>query len=502
MSSKAIKLVKGSALRIIQFAFTVIISLIMMPFVIHSLGDKMYGMWILVGSFLGYYGLLNFGLSSAVQRYISKAIGEKNYDEINKIVNTSLLLFIILGLIALVISIITAVIVPILIKNITDVNMFRKIMLIVGVSFVIGFPMRVFLAIFEANLRYDICAAIELMKLFTRTALIILFLKMGYGIIALALITFSVSMFEYLSQYYLVKKLYSNIVYSRKYIEISKMKMLFEYSKYSFIAQLADILRFKVDNLVIVIFMGLSQITLYSIAARIIKYFMELIMASVGMLTPVFSQYDGMGDYGSIRDKFIFMTKISSYISIFIGGTLIIFGKAFIERWMGIDYLDGYPLLIVLVVPIMIALMQSPSIQLLYGISKHKFFAISNSIEGIANLIISLLLVRKYGLIGVALGTAIPMIFIKLFVQPIYTCKAIKLDLWKYYFGVMIPVILKSSFVIISFWYLFRVYIHPSYLSLLALIVCEVLCFTVIIYFIGFQINERNSFKSLIKKNN
>jgi len=70
----------------------------------------------------------------------------------------------------------------------------------------------------------------------------------------------------------------------------------------------------------------------------------------------------------------------------------------------------------------LLGLAQSPSVQLLFGISKHKFFAWFNSIEGGANLILSILLARKYGILGVALGTMIPMLMTKLIIQPIYVC--------------------------------------------------------------------------------
>ena len=81
----------------------------------------------------------------------------------------------------------------------------------------------------------------------------------------------------------------------------------------------------------------------------------------------------------------------------------------------------------------MTALCQTPSLQLLYGISKHGLFAAFNSLEGVANLVLSILLVRHLGLLGVALGTMIPMAFTKLFVQPWYFCRVMHFDLWEYY---------------------------------------------------------------------
>lgn len=501
MSSKARTLVKSSILRIFEFFANAIVGIIMMPFIIHSLGDKMYGLWIFVGSFLGYYGLMDFGLNSAVQRFISRAIGISDHKEINKVINTSLFIFIIIGLVALIISFGVAFIVPLLIKNITESELFRKVILILGLNFAIGFPLRVFSGILYANLRQDISAIIELIKLAVRTILIIVSLNMGYGIMALAWITFAMDIGGYLVKYFLTKKLYKYIHLSRSLIDKTKIKPLFSYSVFTFISQIADQLRFNLDNLIIVTFIGLSSVTLYSIGSRLIRYFSELIGAAVGMLSPVFSQYEGSNNYQLIREKFILTTKISSYLSIMISGILIIFSQVFIKIWMGEDYLSAYSIVLILCIPITFSLMQTPTIQLLFGISKHKFFAISNTIEGIANLILSLLLVKKFGIIGVALGTAIPMIITKLFIQPIYTCLIIKLDIRKYYWENIILVVIKASAIYFVIWYSLRTLLlnRQTYFTLLILISYALILYSISIFIFGFSRNERNYFKKIFK---
>ena len=496
MSTMSKLLFRGSILRIISFFAAAITGLLLMPFIIHSLGDKIYGLWLFVGSFLGFYGLLDLGLNSAMQRYASRAIGGKNFDEVNKIVNISLLIFCILGILALSVSFGAAFFVPLLIKNITDVDTFRRIMIILGINSAISFPMLVFSGILSTNIRYDLSVSIEILKLIIRTLLIVILLKLGYGIMALALITLIVNIIGYIIQYVLVKQFYKYVKFSIKFIDKSKVKTLFGYSFNTFIAQITDQLKFNIDNLVITAFLGLNYVTTYAIGVRLIRYFGRFIRAAIGIVMPVFSQDEAKGDYKAIREKFILMTKLSSYLSLSVGGTLIIFGKSFIERWVGIKYSESYIILMIFVVPAIIALMQNPSIQLLYGISKNRFYAIANSIEGISNLILSLILVRRFGIVGVALGTAIPALLIKVLAQPIYTCLAIKLSIKKFYLSVLLPAVIKSSIVFFVYWYLIKSFILPKYLNLIILISLGFIVFFVIIFFIGFNGQERKYFKT------
>ncbi len=498
MSSKAKALTKGSALGMIDFFANAIVGLVITPFIIHSLGDRMYGLWMIVGSFLGFYGMFDFGLVSAVQRYISKAVGNKDHEEINKVVNTSMFLFLIIGLVVLLITIIIVLFAAIFLKNISEINLFRQIIMTLGISVAVGFPMRVFSAILISNIRYDIYTSVELSKLFIRTVLVVVSLRAGYGILSLALITFGVEAIGYIVKFILVKTMFNYIILSKMLIDRTKIKSLFKYSVVTFTIQISDRLRSGVDNFVIAAFLGLSFITPYSIAFNLKQYLGKFITSAIGLTMPIFSQYEAKGDYKSIREKFMFITKLSSYLSIFIGGTLIIFGQPFIERWVGKEYLSSYPVLVVLLIPSIIASMQSPSVQLLYGISKHNFYAVSNTIEGVANFILSIILVKKLGIIGVAIGTAIPMIVVKLFIQPVYTCRLIKLSVYKYYFELIMPIILKSCGILLTFWFVFKSFIMPNYLHLLIFATCEFILFTTIVYLTGLNNIERGYFRKAI----
>lgn len=498
MSSKAKNLVHSSILGMCNFFITTIAGIFLMPFIIHSLGDRMYGLWIIVGSILGFYGLFDFGLVFAVQRYISRAIGKGDHNEANKFINTSLALYSIVGLSVLFLLVIISILAPLFIKHFAEINLFRKIIIILGINVVIGFPMRVFSGVLISHIRYDLYTSIEIIKTILRTILVIIFLKMGYGILALALITSGLEISGYLIKFIIVKAMFRYIILSKNLIDKALLKPFFKYSSISFLIQIADQFGSKISNFVIVGFMGLNFVTVYAIAASLIRYFMNFISSTVGLMMPVFSQYEGRGDHISIRQKYILLVKISSYLSILIGGTLILFGRIFIERWMGKEYLSAYPLLIILVIPTIFALMQGPAWGLLYGISKHKFYAVVNTVEVITNLILSFIFVRKFGLIGVALGSAIPMMIIRLFIQPSYICKVIELKTYKFYFEIMMPIILKSLFILFAFWLIFKGFIMPTYLSLITLVSCVSLLFSIIVFFIGFNYEERKYFKKVI----
>src|SRR5260370_19642730 len=56
------------------------VGLLLTPFVLHHLGDEAFGLWVLVVTLAGYYGLFDLGVGSAVLRYVAhrRALGPKH----------------------------------------------------------------------------------------------------------------------------------------------------------------------------------------------------------------------------------------------------------------------------------------------------------------------------------------------------------------------------------------------------------------------------------------
>lgn len=497
--SKAKRLVAGALLGIINFFAITIVSLFMMPFLIHNLGDRMYGLWLLFGSFFGFYGLLDLGLGGAVGRYMSRAIGTKDYEEVNKVFNSSLVVFSLIGCVALLISIGISCFGHVFLKDPVEAELFRKIILMTGFGLAVSFPMRSFWALFASHLRYDLSIYIDLVKLAVRTGLIVFFLSRGYGLLTFAAIMFVTDVGGYVANFFVSLKVAPYIEFSKKHVHLSHIRKLFGYSVYSFISKIAGNIKFNIDNFVIAGFLGLGSVTVYSIASRLINYYMQFLSNTVGILTPVFSQYEGQNNFDAIREKLFFMTKISGYIACLIGSLMIIFGKVFIQRWVGVEYLQAYKIMLILLVPILLALIQSPSGQVLYGISKHKFLAVVNVVEAVCNLILSLILVQRYGLFGVALGTAIPLFIVTVFIKPVYVCKVLKISLWKYV-GEIFKVLCVSLIVCVGLATVLNRFIMPKYLMIFALGVIFTLVYGGIIFFVGFSKDERLIFLKLLPK--
>jgi O-antigen/teichoic acid export membrane protein len=494
MAGLAAKLIRGSFFRVLNPVLNIVVGLFMIPFVIGSIGDRWYGLWILVAHLVGYYGFLELGISTANERFIARALGQQDDDEIGRVFNSSLFLFTIVGFFSLLISIIIALISSRFVHDPAEIPIFRGVILLIGIDMAISFPARAFFGFLYAHVRYDIVNIFGISKLLVRTALFVYFLSRGFGIISMAIITLGVDIMQYsITALYTLKKHPSARL---KFFYYSKetIRTLLGYSIYSFISNVAKQLRFHISSFVITAFLGLALVPHFNIGARIAGYYLLVITNAVALMKPVFSSLEGRGDFDQIRDKYIFTVKLNTIFSVFIGGSLLIYGKAFIARWMGADYMDSWDVLLVLTIGMIFNTIQITPVTLLYGISKHKFYSIVMVIEGVANILLSIILIRKYGIVGVAFGTTIPMLITSILIIPVYTNRVINMKLATY-LKVVLSGILFGGIVHVCSWLLIRNYIVSSYSRILLLGLATSTVFIILSGFILLTRAERRYFK-------
>ncbi len=433
MSKIAKQLLKGSVWRISSLVASILVGLYLMPFVIHAIGDRWYGMWTLIGSLMGYYTVLDLGLQSATQRFLALARGQNKADELNTIVATSVVMMSVAGLVAILISVAVSFTAPLFFDDALEVQAFRHVILILGVSVALTFVGSVFTATVTAHLRYDLASMVNIGALVVRATLVICFIGNGCGVVALAIITLSTNVLGTIATVWMAWKLLGRPQLSIMNFKRDRIRPLLNFGIYAFVSRIAYIFRFQIDSLVIATFLNLALVTHYAIAAALANYFQQLMIRALGIMTPVFARHHGSGDQERLQSNFLQATRFSVVFSTMVAGGILIFSDPFIKRWMGDEYSDAWWPLVFLISSLLFAVMQIPSTNMLYALAKHKFHAIMNVLEGAANLTLSIILVQAYGLVGVALGTAIPLLATRLFVYPQYTCRKIGLPVTLYY---------------------------------------------------------------------
>jgi O-antigen/teichoic acid export membrane protein len=416
-----------------SYLVTAVVGFVLAPIVVHSLGDTGYGLWTLVLSMTGYFGLLDLGIRSSVGRFVTRYMALN--DEANVIRTTSTAFFILFaaGVIA---WLATGVIAMFFFDRVgvdpSYVEAGRTALLITGLNMGCILPLSIFSAVLIAMDRFDVISGVTIATEFTRAALVVWCLRHGYGLVALASIAVVVTVVQYGALIIVAKRLYRPLRIELRRFDWRGCRELFSYSIYRFVWIVANQLIFYSDAVVIGLFMGAAAVTPYAIAGSVINYGRNIVSMVTDTLYPLAARMDAKDDRAGLQRLLVIGTQMSLLVTLPLCVGFLFLGRQFITLWMGPTYADSAVLLSVLAIPQFGSMSQYTSALVLAGMARHRAFAYFAMAEGLANLALSIVLVQHYGLIGVAWGTVIPSLICTTIVVPLYTLQVLKMSVRDY----------------------------------------------------------------------
>jgi O-antigen/teichoic acid export membrane protein len=411
----------------------VLVGIFLSPYIIHHLGDEAFGLWVIIFSITGYYGLFDLGIRSSIIRYVAKFSATDEHDELNRLVNTAMFSYGGIGVVAVAITLVAAHYVY-AIKGIAPefVVTARYLLLMVGMAVSLGFPLGVFGGILEGLQRFYLLNFTSIGATLLRALLIVIALQHGRGLLTVALITVTLPLLSGLVNAVAAFR-YLRLRLGPQYVSLSSLRSIASYGGTTFIIIVATRLRFKTDALVIGTFVSAAAVTYFTIGSRLVDYASDLVSSLAQIFVPMSSQSDAKGDLDGLRKILIVGNRACAFIIFPITAVFTILGKSVIEAWVGPKYVaSGYPVMLILLFPTTLMLAQSASGRTLWGMARHGTWAWVVLAEGAANLILSVILVRPYGILGDAIGTAIPLTCSMLFFLPPHLCRLLKIKLRTY----------------------------------------------------------------------
>jgi O-antigen/teichoic acid export membrane protein len=244
----------------------------------------------------------------------------------------------------------------------------------------------------------------------------------GRGIFALAVVQGGCDCLEILLQ----RVFASHLKRPNMHLGINKSecgtlkKDLFQYTRDILLGSVGDVFRGQMGPMVISRTSGPSDVATYSVSARVLGMTNDLANALFGgVLLTAFAQLHGSGDRTRLNREFERATRVTAGFGAWLIGGLLIFGGAFIERWLGKEFGAAYDLLAILAIPHALVIMQYPAYNLLFTIGGQRALMLVSCSGGVAAGVLSLFLVKYLGVQGVAMALAIELSIASLIAIPL-----------------------------------------------------------------------------------
>ncbi len=426
------------------------ISFLLTPLMVHTLGDGGYGLWVTVFSLTGYFGLVDQGIRPSLVRYVSRAQAAGDDDDLRRTISSAIALYAIAGIVTLAVCAVVSwrfgawfKIDPAMLDDA------RMTVLVAGTSLALGFPLGVFAATLSGLQRYDLANLIGIGIAILRAVLFVIVLRTGGGIIDLAWASLGANLLGHVLTIIAVRRLLPGIGLGLRWINREALGRIGSYSGFAFVGALASSLAFQTDSLVITAFLGAASVTPFALAAGLVDNVRSLVHSATWVLSPTASEMETRGETSHLHAMLVAGSRYSMLLCAPVLAGLIIFGQELLVTWVGPGYRNAGLLLIILAVPTLFSLPQSAASSMLYGISRHKGVVLLSLLNALLNLGLSILWVKPFGLVGVALGTAVPLALVGGIAVAVFAARALGMPVMRYFWlGMFQPALLSLAFVV------------------------------------------------------
>jgi O-antigen/teichoic acid export membrane protein len=424
-------LVTGTLTKYVFLVVNIALGVFMMPFIVRHLGTSEYGLWMLVASMTYYFQLLDLGYGNGLVRQIADADGRGDVAEMNRVLSTFAIVYSVIGAVAAVgILGIIFVVIP-RFPNLTPEQIARAqvVLAILGARVAVGFPMTVFGAATTARQRFALNNFVAIVVALVNGAVTYVVLATGHGLVTLVASTTIVSLASYGAYAWTATQAFEELRIRASAFTPRLVREVTAFSIYVFLLDVGIYVCFSLDNVVLGAFVGTSAVAVYTIAVRLAEYQRLLCSQFNGLIFPVVVRYEAAGRTDAVRAMLVDGTRLALTLVVGVTICLVGFASPLIVHWMGPAFAGSVPPLYFLAIAGVVLSAQGSVSSVLLATGRHRLVAMTTLAEAAANLALSILLVRRFGMWGVAAGTAIPVVVANFLVTVPVGCRQVGVPL-------------------------------------------------------------------------
>ena len=432
-----------------------LIGIFMLPFNVSHLGQSAYGLWILVASVTVYFSMLDLGFGVAQVRFAAKYRAQGDSRALNEIASTMFCVFSGVGIVAFALAILISLNLERIFPLTPDQARTGQIVLLCISAYVtLGFPFSVFGGIVNGFQRQYLNGLVAFITAITVAVVNVIVLRLGYGLPELVAATTGVRILSYFAYALNAYRVFPALRIRPQYFQRDRLRELTGFSIFILIIDLANKLNYSTDAIVVGAFLGTAAVAIWAVAQRLIEIVQRITDQLNAVLFPVVVDSSTVQRLDRLQKILIQGTRLSLAMVVPLATVLGLLARPLVLVWVGPEFAGSVNVIYILSIVVDLRVGNATSAVLLKGADLHKFLAFANLSMALGNLILSVLLVRVYGLIGVAIGTLIPMLVMAMFVVFPKACGRVGLSVWtvarRSVWSAIWPAIVMGGFVLLT----------------------------------------------------
>ena len=449
-------IIKSTLSNYVLLILKIVFSLALVRIMFLGISNEEYGFWALLWTIFGYSLLLDFGFGTAIQKATSEASATKKWDDYNNIISTIFFSYVLLSSVILISTVVIAQnLEQIFVFKNYDIEYYKTVFYIFGVGTSLVFPFGFFREVLRGLQKISIRNNIDIVFLVLNFILLSGSVYLKLSLIHMAIFAIIIQFFTNIVMGYYVYQNIPNLKISVALFKKQKVRELIGFSFFAYIVMFSNVIIFRTDQLIISMFSTVALVGFYQVVSRISEIFRQLSTQVHDILGPISASLFVTNDHDKLGNILFTTNRVVGFIATMILIPSILFIDELLFFWLKIDNKMVINTAIVLLFSMYILVfLRSSSVQVLLMCDKHKQLTYIAIIESIFNLALSIYLVKNYSILGVAIGTLIPNLFLAIVYNIPVACKFSKVDIFYYIKNIIFKTIGIGLFVFFTMDYL------------------------------------------------
>ncbi len=410
VSSRKSKLLQGSASNLVRMLLSMMVSLLLPRFLVHRMTPAEYSAWFLILQLSAYVTYLDFGVQTAIGKFVAEydAVGDRK--AARAMVSSAFSLLSIASMAGCILVVVLTCRVPQLFHQMPSF-LFHDVrvgLMCIGLSACFMLPFSVFMTMFTGLQQYGFPTLfISASRILSALCLVAVVLVHG-SILEMA---WTMAIFNVATAIAQVAgwKFYASdrVPFSFFYFDRSCMKKLAEYCGVLSIWSICTLLITGLDTTIVGHF-DFGNTGYYAMAGSATNFMLMLAGNMISPLLPAIASLQTERTPGQMGELLVRATRLGATVLLILALPLLVGGYPLLTLWLGSAYAGKSVLFLeIMVIGNVFRQITFPYALFIVATGKQRYATVAPVVESVLNVILSVLLARRYGAIGVATGTLI-----------------------------------------------------------------------------------------------
>jgi len=423
----------------------VVAGFIMPRMIDRRLGQELLGVWDFSWSLVQYFGLVQAGVGSSVNRYVARYRAAGDIVGVNRIVSTAFCLLSISGLLVLGFSAAALLLLDPLFGHRLGghVHEAQWVVFLLGGSLAVGMAFGAFHGVLAGCHRWGLHNAIKSACYAMTVAGMIGALLLDADLRILALITLLGAILSGAAHVVFAHRACDGLRLRPSLVGWYTVRKLFVFGGKSLLPSVSNLLLNQTTSILVVFYLGPAALALFARPRSLMHHVNSLVNKMAFVLTPITGAMQGSGNMKGIQELATTSVRYSLYLALPIVLVLVIFGGALMRLWMGPRYANGV-IPAILAIGSLASLAHLPLMNMLAGLNAHGRAGLAQFIGSVCSVGMTLLVLGYFhlGLAATAVAITLPLAIVNMAYLPLLICRRIGLNLRSYFSQIAVGPIL------------------------------------------------------------